>query len=548
VSEGGSSSLLPVEALHALVYCERLFYLEYVEGIQLASARVYAGRTLHEDIEREAGLERVEVSDEGLGLVGAVDAIRHADGTLIPYEHKRGRARRMPDGRYDAWPSDKVQVAAYALLIEAATGRKVIQGRIRYHADEVTVSVAVDEDLRREVLQSVARARELATSLDRPPVTSNENLCVHCSLAPVCLPEEERSAAREGSGKERDVLRLFPQEEEGAVVHVTRPGARVGRSGDRLVVDMGEESQEFPIRRVQSLALHGQVRVSPSAIGLCVAGQVPVHWFTAGGRYLGTLSHALGAPQRRIRQYRAVTDERIRMRLCRTLVEAKVSNTRRYLLRVTRGRREGEIRIALERLADIERMVPGAESAETLRGLEGEAARLYFGVLPLLLESSVPGELRPDGRTRRPPKDRFNALLSFFYGLLERSCMEAVVSVGLDPTLGFFHTPRSAAPPLVLDLMEMFRLPVCDVAVLGAVNRHAFDPATDFEVTKERVWLSASGRRKAIGAYERRLEETWRHPVVNYSLSWKRLIELEVRLLEKEWSGTPGLFGRLRMR
>jgi CRISPR-associated protein Cas1 len=160
----------------------------------------------------------------------------------------------------------------------------------------------------------------------------------------------------------------------------------------------------------------------------------------------------------------------------------------------------------------------------------------------------VPTELRFSKRSRRPPRDRINALLGFGYALVYQAVLQAVVAVGLEPALGFFHTPRSSAHPLVLDLMELFRVPIWDMVLIGSVNRLQWDPASDFSVTPGRVWLSQSGRKKAIQLFEKRLLETWKHPVVGYSLSYARLIELEVRLLEKEWTGSPGLFARMRLR
>jgi CRISPR-associated protein Cas1 len=144
--------------------------------------------------------------------------------------------------------------------------------------------------------------------------------------------------------------------------------------------------------------------------------------------------------------------------------------------------------------------------------------------------------------------DRFNALLSYGYGLLHTAVMRAVLAAGLEPALGFYHTPRSAAYPLVLDLMEVFRVPLWDMVLVGSLNRGQWDVAGDFSVTRAKVWLSDAGRRKAIGLFEARLQEMWKHPVLNYSLSYARTIELEARLLEKEWTGEPGLFARLRLR
>jgi len=123
-----------------------------------------------------------------------------------------------------------------------------------------------------------------------------------------------------------------------------------------------------------------------------------------------------------------------------------------------------------------------------------------------------------------------------------------VLATGLEPALGFFHTPRSSAYPLVLDLMELFRVPLWDLVVVGSLNRGQWDPAADFTVTKTKVW--AVGRRPQEGhrPVRGRLEESWKHPVVKYSLSYLRTIELEARLLEKEWTGEPGLFARSRLR
>jgi CRISP-associated protein Cas1 len=122
------------------------------------------------------------------------------------------------------------------------------------------------------------------------------------------------------------------------------------------------------------------------------------------------------------------------------------------------------------------------------------------------------------------------------------------LAVGLEPALGFYHQPRTQAPPLALDLMEIFRVPLVDLPIMGAVNRGMWEADADFTVRGEQVWLSASGRRKFVQLYERRKEETWKHPVTGYSLTYRRLLELEVRLLEKEWCGEGGLFAQLILR
>jgi len=174
------------------------------------------------------------------------------------------------------------------------------------------------------------------------------------------------------------------------------------------------------------------------------------------------------------------------------------------------------------------------------------AGRHYFSALPLLLDPSQT-HMRFANRSRRPPTDRFNAALSFGYALLYRDVVAALLAVGLEPAFGFFHRPRSAAYPLALDLMEIFRTTLWDMPLVAAINRQQWREE-DFTSTGRQVWLADTGRKLAIGLYEARKQEVWRHPVVGYSLSYQRAIELEARLLEKEWSGAPGLFARIRMR
>jgi CRISP-associated protein Cas1 len=139
-------------------------------------------------------------------------------------------------------------------------------------------------------------------------------------------------------------------------------------------------------------------------------------------------------------------------------------------------------------------------------------------------------------------------LLSFGYSLLMRDVMNAILIVGLDPSLGFYHQPRSQAHPLALDLMELFRVPLVDLPVIASINRRQWDEEADFQIAGHQVWLSDSGRKKLIGIYEHRKADQWKHPVIGYSLSYSRLIELEVKLLEKEWMGEGGLFARMRLR
>jgi CRISPR-associated protein Cas1 len=536
-------------ALHALAYCPRLFYLEEVEEIRVADAAVFAGRELHAGLEDEEEGEwtSLELTSPTLGLTGKVDCLRRRDGSYLPYEHKRGQPRRSEDGGAAAWPSDRIQVIAYALMVEDAFGQPVPEGRIRYHAANVTVRVPIDDQARADLHETIASAHRLRESVDRPPIAENERLCQRCSLAPVCLPEEVRQDRDPG----RVPVRLFPADADGATLHVVSQGAQVGCSRDTLVVRPREGPEtKHAIRSVDTLLVHGYAQVSTQALRLCTEHGVGIHWLTTSGYHLASLVTGAGQVQRRIRQYRALTDEALCLRLTRALAQAKIEGQHRYLLRVSRDDAGCRSRITgpLQGIQDALRALPTADSRESIRGHEGKAAVHYFQGLREALSADVPEALRSATRNRRPPLDRFNALLSYGYGLLHTAVMRAVLAAGLEPALGFFHTPRSAAYPLVLDLMELFRVPLWDLVVMGSLHRGQWHPATDFTVTRAKVWLSEAGRKKAIGLFEARLQESWKHPVVQYSLSYVRTIELEARLLEKEWTGEPGLFARSGLR
>jgi CRISP-associated protein Cas1 len=624
-------NLLGVHSLHALAYCERLFYLENVELIRLADARVYAGRTLHVEIAREEEGEwhSLDLQSESLGLRGRIDCLRRRDGSYIPYEHKRGRAARTRDGEGSptgargpasgstsklgaacTWPSDRLQVAAYAMLIEEHTGQQIPEARVRYHQDNVTVRVPIDAAARQDVLSAIARARELSAWVERPPVTTNENLCVKCSLAPVCLPEEARRAvsftdaaseaikvgSTRGSSSEtgdysgvdelldsqiedddispaappgavselnalaplsterpsqQPLLRLFPEDDRRQSLHVVTPGARVGRSGDQLEITAKDQpKQRYPVREVGQVVLHGFAQITTQALRLCADKDVSVHWVTQGGSYVGAFSSGSGGVQKRIRQYEALRDTAVCLRLTRRLAEARILSQLRFLLRASRDRDRVSTGVgaSIEGIRSLMPALKRAAGADEIRGVEGRAAVHYFAALPGLIDDSIDERMRPKGRSRRPPRDRFNALIGFGYGLLLKDVMSAILVVGLDPSFGFYHRPRSQAHPLALDLMELFRVPLVDLPVVASINRRQWSADDDFSIAGEQVWLSDDGRKKFIEVYERRKTDVWRHPALGYSLSYSRLVELEARLLEKEWTGEPGLFARMRLR
>ena len=343
-------------------------------------------------------------------------------------------------------------------------------------------------------------------------------------------------------------MRLFPKDDERQILHILEPGTLVGRTGEQLkVTRRGQPVEKVPAQQVRQIVLHSFSQISTQALHFCTGQGIGIHLVSGGGRYVGSFDSRQGSIQRRICQYKALSNPQTCLELSRKLVYCRGQGQRKFLMRSRRGIKPSpKLEKAIARMKALLKKVSTAQSLDSLLGIEGNLAALYFGALPCIVQ--VPPELRFSGRNRRPPKDRFNALLSFGYGLLIKDVMNAILAVGLEPALGFYHQPRSQAAPLALDLMEIFRVPLVDLPIVASVNRGQWDVLEDFEVRGAQVWLSDRGRRKLVELYERRKEESWKHPVTEYSLTYRRLLELEVRLLEKEWSGEGGLFGQLILR
>lgn len=563
---------LRVMALHAMLYCERLFYLEEVEEIYVADANVYAGRRLHDNVVPDDDISpekrSFQVASEEWGLTGKADALRRRDGQWIVYEHKKGRCRRETEqrdiptaagttiqgaatrrgrpkkhpGTPAPWPSDRIQAIAYAVLITEVLGEPVVEARIRYHADNVTAIFPIDDQAFQELRHAVERARQLRLFEQRPPVTENEHLCKTCSLAPVCLPEEER-------GKSEQLL-LFPARRHGQTLHVVSPRARVGRSSHTIVLSIEDDKQKIPVEDLDCVVVHGYGQVTTQALQLLSSRGIPVQWYSAGGKFVAGTQSVSGRVRQRIRQFAALSDSQTCVRLTKATIIAKVESQLKYLMRATRGSKDRRAVVTrhLDRIRETLSRLPQATSLDSIRGLEGQAAKAWFSAIPSLISAQADDTLIPKGRTRHPPKDRFNCLLSYGYSLLFGLVQRSLIAVGLEPAFGYFHQPRSAAPPLVSDVMELFRTAIWDMPLIGSVNRGMWNVSDLFVETPGQVWLSAEGRKQAIRLFEDRLSETFKHPHTGTSVEYARIVELECRLLEKEWSGYPGEFAQMRLR
>jgi CRISPR-associated protein Cas1 len=268
------------------------------------------------------------------------------------------------------------------------------------------------------------------------------------------------------------------------------------------------------------------VDLGSALLRACFERGIPVLWFTAGGWFSGV---AAGMPSKnvtlRIRQHRAAAIGAAD--LASAFVVAKIRNCRTLI------RRHGDDASAkaVAQLAALARKAERERALDSLLGIEGTAARLYFEQFGRLIKgSSSMQAFAFEERNRRPPRDRVNALLSFFYALLVKDTTAAAIATGFDPFVGFYHRPRFGRPALALDLAEEFRPLVADSAVLTAINNGELH-ADDFVARAGAVALTQRGRRKAIQTYERRMTTELRHPVFGYRTSYRRALEIQARLL-----------------
>jgi CRISP-associated protein Cas1 len=554
--------LIPARMLNEFAYCPRLAYLEWVQGDFADSADTVEGRHHHRRVDKESGdlppadslpvdhdvlhARSVYLSAPGWGLVARVDLVEAQDGKVTPIDYKRGEAPDVPEG---AWEPERVQVCAQGLVLEE-NGYRCAGGEIYFVASRKRVAIPFTDDLRARTLALLAQMRVAMASPEIPPPLEDSPKCPRCSLSGICLPDEI-NLLRLPSGEESpppEPRRLVAARDDALPLYVHSAGTRVGKSGDELVITPREgPKQTARLGQTSQLALFGQVQVSTQAIEAALGRGIPICYFSFGGWFYGMttgLWHK-NVELRRL-QFRAAESPVASLALARAFVATKIRNCRTFLRRNAENLPVQAIDM-LRRLAeDSER----CEAAESLLGVEGTAARVYFENLPLLLKrADDDGNLAFDftGRNRRPPRDPVNALLSLAYSMLAKDLTVILQSVGFDPFLGFYHRPRYGRPALALDLMEEFRPLIGDSVVLNAVNTGIVQ-RDDFTTRGGAVALSEAGRGRFLHAYERRMDELVTHPVFGYRISYRRVLEVQARLLARFLGGEipnyPGFYTR----
>ncbi len=550
---------LPLRALNEFVYCPRLFYLMYVQGLFQPSADTVEGKAQHERAERhgrprpaetdsENGEEAAQepptwpsvpkelyLGDQSLGLIGKLDAVEEGAGRFAPVEAKHGPA---PDGTSPfvvegislsagAWGNDQVQLCGQGLVLNA-NGYTSEKGYLYYRGSRKRVEVLFTPELMDATQRVIAAARACAQGTMPLPLVDSMK-CIRCSLVSACLPDEVNFELN----RIEEPRRVIPGRDDAGVLYVVANAARVGKKGDSLTVWTQETGEvQVPVKDVAALAFFGNVQVTTQALHLLMASGRHISFLTSAGRLIGTAGGlTVKNPELRRKQVMEFAKPDVALALAREVVAAKIANQRTLL------RRNGPPpESALAEMAQMAEAAGSAQNMDSLRGNEGRAARVYFDNLPALFTQDPLFQQSMQGRSKRPPKDPVNAMLSFGYALLLRDLVAACATTGLDPMIGFFHATEHGRPALALDLMEPFRPLIVDSVALRAANTGVVGSGS-FHVSPGNVLLTDAGRRAFIGAYEQRMDEMVTHPSFGYRLSYRRVLELEVRLLARRIEG-----------
>lgn len=328
-------------------------------------------------------------------------------------------------------------------------------------------------------------------------------------------------------------------------LYVTTDGAWLRKDGANIVMEVEKEIRaRLPVHMLESLVCFGRVLASPSLLGYCAEQGISVSFLTPNGRFLARVEGPVsGNVLLRREQYRRTDDPARCAPIVRNILIGKLHNQRAVLGRALRDHSdklaaddEAALAQAHKRIERITDKLQTETSVDVLRGLEGEAAQSYFGVFDHLIRVSSPA-LRFGGRSRRPPRDAVNALLSFLYTLVTHDCRSALESVGLDPAVGFLHRDRPGRPSLALDLLEEFRPLLADRLALSLLNLRQINER-DFQVLDNgAVLLREDSRKVVLTAYQERKREELRHAFLEEKAPIGLFPFLQAQLLARHLRG-----------
>lgn len=540
----GDLPLLPARMVNEYQYCPRLAYLEWVQGEWSDSADTVDGRHVHRRVDQPRGdlpppqdaaegerihVRSITLSSKRLGLIAKMDLVEGEGNRVTPVDYKRGKRPHVAHGAYEP---ERVQLCVQGLILEEH-GYVCEEGILYFAQSRERVRVVFDDELRALTKNAIDGLRLIAAGGRIPQPLEDSPKCPRCSLVGICLPDEVNYLGK---------AQLSPRpiavpREEALPLYVQARGAKVSKKGETLEITTDEATQAVRLKEVSQLVLLGQVYVTTPTLHELMSREIPISWHSFGGWFAG---HSIGTGHKNVEvrtaQYRASFDPAACLCLAKGLVVAKIQNQRTLL------RRNWKLdQVPEELLQGFQRDIRHAQRASTLAqllGAEGQGAARYFRAFASMLSRSEEESLQFDfeKRNRRPPTDPVNALLSYAYALLTRTWTVVLTAVGFDAYRGFYHQPRYGRPALALDLMEPFRPLIADSSVIQAINNGEVRPS-DFISAAGSVALTPDGRKRFIGTFERRLSQEITHPLFGYKVSYRRLLELQARLLARHLLG-----------
>ncbi|MGH8729482.1 MAG: CRISPR-associated endonuclease Cas4g/Cas1g [Burkholderiales bacterium] len=542
----GDLPLLPARMVNEYQYCPRLSYLEWVQGEWAESSDTVEGRHAHRRVEQPSGdlpeagsaeegerihARSITLSSNRLGLIAKMDLVEGEGNCVTPVDYKRGKRPHVAQGGYEP---ERVQLCVQGMILEEH-GYTCDSGVVYFVQSRERVRIAFDDELRALTRNAIDGLRLIAAGGLIPPPLEDSPKCPRCSLVGICLPDEVNFL----KNAQTPPRPLFVAHDEALPVYVQARSGKVAKKGETLEISVDDQpAQTVRLIDVSQLVLMGSIYVTTPTLHELMSRGIPVSWHSFGGWFFG---HTIGTGHKNVEirtaQYRASFDDAICLRIARGLVAAKIQN-QRTLLRRNWKKDDAPDELIESLQIDLKHAQRAREIAELL-GVEGQAAARYFGNFSSLLSRDKDGSsLAFDFKTRnrRPPADPVNALLSYAYSLLVRACTVTLAAVGFDPYRGFYHQPRYGRPALALDLMEPFRPLIADSTVIQAINNGEVRP-TDFISAAGSVALTEDGRKRFIATFERRLAQEVTHPLFGYKLSYRRLIELQSRLLARHLLG-----------
>lgn len=535
--------LIPARMLNEFTYCPRLCYIEWVEGEFEDNADTVDGRFQHRRVDQSQGVvpdaeevteftaRSVDISAQKTGIVCRLDLIEGKDGHVIPVEYKRGYVPKIEGGAYE---SDKVQLCAQGLALKE-NGYECNEGLIYFVKSKQKVQIPFDDCLVNRTKELINNLRLIAASGQIPPPLLDSSKCIRCSLAGICLPDEINFLKNPENPEDEipQVRKFLPARDDQIPLYVTGYGYIIRKKGERLEVwSKKEKMGEAKIRELSQVSLYGSADITSPAFTELLQRNIPINYFSYGGWFYG-FSHGNSHKnvELRIKQYSFAGDKKQSLKLAQMFVYGKIQNSR-TILRRNDGEVSEEILKSLKKLANDAK---SSNSLQSLLGIEGGAAQIYFSRFNSLLKSGDDW-YSFENRNRRPPKDPVNAVLSYLYGVMVKEFFVTLNTTGFDPYLGFYHQPRYGRPALALDLMEEFRPIIADSIVFTLFNNGELSES-DFISRGLGVTLTPNGKKTVLKGYERRINTEVKHPLFGYKVSYRRIFEVQARLLSRVLNG-----------